>query len=92
MNLVVVRVSTQTVVYTASWYPTADDLDRYGDAIDMLGDVTVSPVAAVNAATAVYPFSEVHSVELSAEDFGPVWDVELVLSNGTFVQYSVNAY
>lgn len=91
LKLVVVRVSSQTVVYTTTWTPTADDLDRYGDAIDVLGDVTVAAITAVNQALAANPGAQPHAVELSSEDLGPVWDVELLLANGTFVTVVVNA-
>ncbi|MFM7052132.1 MAG: FG-GAP-like repeat-containing protein [Planctomycetota bacterium] len=91
LKLVVVRVSSQTVVYTTTWTPTADDLVRYGDAIDVLGVVTVAATTAVNQALAANPGAQPHAVELSSEDLGPVWDVELLLANGTFVTVVVNA-
>ncbi|MEY5032705.1 MAG: hypothetical protein RL354_1736, partial [Planctomycetota bacterium] len=88
---VVVRVSTNAVVASTSWVPTASQLDQYADALTVLGLVTRLPSAAVSQVVGANAGSQVRSVELDEEEGQPKWEVEILQSNGTLLKVNVAA-
>jgi hypothetical protein len=88
---VVVRVSTNAVVASTSWVPTASQLDKYADALSVLGLVTRQPSAAVSQVVGANAGSQVRSVELDEEEGQPKWEVEILQSNGTLAKVGVTA-
>jgi len=88
---VVVRASTGAVVTSSSWVPTQSQLDKYADALSVLGQVTRQPSAAVSQVVGANAGSQVHSVELDEEAGLPKWEVEIRLSSGTMTQVRVSA-
>ena len=88
---VVVRVSTNAVVASTSWVPTASQLDKYADALSVLGLVTRQPSAAVSQVVGANAGSQVRSVELDEEEGQPKWEVEILQSNGTLAKVRVTA-
>ena len=88
---VVVRVSTNAVVASTSWVPTASQLDKYADALSVLGLVTRQPSTAVSQVVGANAGSQVRSVELDEEEGQPKWEVEILQSNGTLAKVRVTA-
>jgi uncharacterized membrane protein YkoI len=84
-------VSTNAVVASTSWVPTASQLDKYADALSVLGLVTRQSSAAVSQVVGANAGSQVRSVELDEEEGQPKWEVEILQSNGTLAKVRVTA-
>ncbi len=85
------RASNASVVSTITFMPSAALLDDYLDALNYLGGAIVTPSVALTLASAVYPGTLPHEVELELEDSGLKWKIEMVSSNGTVYEAVINA-
>jgi uncharacterized membrane protein YkoI len=89
--LVVANSSSGAILSTSPWTPTADQLRKYQDEIDVLGAVVLSATDAVTQALVGYPGATVHSVELDEEEGAPEWKVEFITSAGVEREASISA-
>ena len=89
--LVVANSSSGAILSTSPWTPTADQLRKYQDEIDVLGAVVLSATDAVTQALVGYPGATVHSVELEEEEGAPEWKVEFITSAGVEREASISA-
>lgn len=80
-----------SILSTVSWTPSADQMARIADEIAVLGSVTVDARAALDTAMAQHPTASFHGIDLTAEDAGPVWKVELTTDQGFELDVFVDA-
>ncbi len=85
------RASNASVVSTITFMPSAALLDDYLDQLNYLGGAIVTPSVALTLASAAYPGTLPHEVELELEASGLKWKIEMVSANGTVYEAVINA-